>query len=114
METRNATIKSTALGYEDHGILTVWLNLDYGDSGQGFGGYALDMYDRDKDTRVSHRSCGEWITAILKVVGVRRWEDLPGKHIRVQNDHGKVHAIGNLLKDEWFIPATHATGDASA
>ena len=41
-EIVNARIRSTTLGVEDHGIFTAWLNLDYGGSGQGFGGWALD------------------------------------------------------------------------
>ena len=38
-EIRNAVIQSTMLGYEDHGILTCFLHLDYSGAGQGFGGY---------------------------------------------------------------------------
>ena len=41
-EIKNAIITGTYLGIEDHGILTFWLYLDYGGSGQGFGGYQLD------------------------------------------------------------------------
>ena len=40
-EIKNAIITGTYLGIEDHGILTFWLYLDYGGSGQGFGGYQL-------------------------------------------------------------------------
>ena len=38
----NAKIKSTKLGYEDHGILTCFLILEQESSSQGFGGYRLD------------------------------------------------------------------------
>jgi len=37
METKNAVIKT----YADHGVLSGWLVLDYGGTGQGFGGYSL-------------------------------------------------------------------------
>jgi hypothetical protein len=106
METRNATIKSTFLGYEDHQILTCFLNLDYGDSGQSFGGYALDAYDKDKDDRVATVACGTWIKEILEVVELKSWEKLPGTHIRVKQDNGRVYAIGHLLKDKWFEPTS--------
>lgn len=38
---KNAVIKSAVIDSDDMGLLTVWLHLDYGGSGQGFGGYAL-------------------------------------------------------------------------
>lgn len=38
----NAKIKSTMLGFEDHGIMTCFLQLEQASSGQCFGGYRLD------------------------------------------------------------------------
>ena len=37
-EIRNAIITSVSLDDADRGMLTGWLHLDYGGSGQGFGG----------------------------------------------------------------------------
>jgi len=82
------------LGYEDHGILTFFITLDYGDGGhQSFGGYSLG---KAYTTKV--------IEGILKVVGVDRWEKLKGQHIRVKAEHTKVHEIGHILEDKWFNP----------
>lgn len=98
-EIKNAQIESTQLGFE-RGVMSCWLILDYGGSGQGFGGYCLWNLNKD-----SHATWGaEFIEAVLNVVGVQKWEDLKGKHIRVDAEHGKVHGIGNLLKDNWFYP----------
>jgi len=105
-EIKNARIQSTMLGYEDHGILTCFLYLEYGGSGQGFGGYALDAYVKEAKERIAGAYGLRFITSVLKVVGVTQWEDLPGKHIRADSDHTKVYRIGNLLRDEWFDPAT--------
>lgn len=105
VEIKNARITSTMLGYEDHGILTCMLMLDYGDCGaQGFGGWALDKYVKQIDARVGTEYGMQFIVEILKTVGVEKWEDLIGKHIRVKAEHFKVHAIGNLLRDTWFSP----------
>lgn len=107
METKNATIKSTMLGYEDHGILTIFLNLDYGDSGQGFGGYALDEFIKGADARIPTVAVGKWIKGLLDVVGVEKWEALKGQHLRVEIEggwNGKIVRIGHFLKDKWFDP----------
>ena len=91
IEIINAKIESTFLGFEDHGLFTFYLNLAYGGSGgQSAGGYFIvgKFYSL--------------IPKILKIVGVEKWEDLPGKHIRVRAEHGKVHEIGNVLEDKWL------------
>lgn len=107
METKNATIESTHLGVEDHGIMTCYLHLKYHGSGQGFGGYALDRQNGERDTksrRIGTAYGCEFIKRILETVGVDRWEKLPGKHIRVRADHSKVHGIGHIIEDQWFMP----------
>lgn len=111
IEEKNALIESTMLGYEDHGILTFSLHLKYDGSGQGFGGYALDQWSEAHKERISSRACGTVIKRILETVGVEKWEDLKGEHIRVRAEFNKVHAIGNFLKDKWFYPADELSAD---
>lgn len=101
----NAQITGVSLGYEDHGILTFRLGLEFANGGCClYGGYALDSYDKEKRKRVAGAKSMECLTEIMRVVGVRNWEDLNGKYIRVV-DNGRsscVDTIGNLMKDEWF------------
>lgn len=110
METRNVIIESTMLGYEDHGILTCWLTLSYGGSGQGFGGYALDEPvfengDRSKfKGRVGTAYGMQFVVGVMKAVGAESWENLKGMHCRVECEHVKVHRIGHIIKDQWFNP----------
>lgn len=40
-EIKNAIIKSARITIDEHEILSAWLDLDFGGSGQSFGGYAL-------------------------------------------------------------------------
>lgn len=48
LEEKNAIIESTMLGWEDHGIMTFYIGLDYGDEGhQHCGGYSLDDPKKD-------------------------------------------------------------------
>jgi hypothetical protein len=91
-EIRNAKITSTMLGFEDHGILTCMLHLDYGSLHQGFGGYSLKYYGI------------EFIEKVLRAVGVETWEELRGKHVRVESDNLKVYRIGHIIEDRWYEP----------
>ena len=104
---KNAKIKSTKLGLDRGVFLSFWLMLDYGGSGQGFGGYTLDAVPKDGRERVPHKIAGHTVKRILEVVGVDSWEELPGKHIRVKKSGewgSQIEAIGNILDDNWFCP----------
>lgn len=92
-EIVNAKITSTELGFEDHGILTAMIRLEYASGGQGFGGYALH-----------ERAMADFVGGVLKAVGAEKWEDLKGMYVRVDSERTKVHQIGHILKDTWFCP----------
>ncbi len=107
IKIKNAIITSTSLGYE-HGCFSLSLTLDYGRSGQGFGGYTLDSIPNQvPNTRLGSAWGLQFIKEIINVVGVRKYEDLQGKHIRVKANHYKVFEIGNFLNDNWFCPETN-------
>lgn len=99
-EVRNAIIESATLSTADHGVLSSFVHLDYGGSGQGFGGYALYGPDMKSPGCVA----GLWIWRVLEIAGVREWSQLPGKTIRVRASWTKVEAIGHIVKDDWFEP----------
>lgn len=93
LEIENAVIERAWIGYEDHGIMTSYVMLKYGGSGQGFGGWFL-----------KGESMYIWVKGILDAVGVEHWEDLKGKSIRAEHNRSKVTRIGNFLEDKWFDP----------
>ncbi len=102
---KNAQIKSTMLGREDHGILTFYIFVQW-DKGTycGIGGYALDEYDPTTQKRVFRTESMEVISKILDVVGVDSWEKLPKTYIRIK-DNGlgsTIDEIGNLMEDKWL------------
>lgn len=101
-EIKNAKIQSTDLGPVSHGCMQFWINLDYGSSGQGFGGFILDNYDESKDKRVGTAYGLMAIMEVLRVVGVDKWEDLVGKSVRAEANMNNVKRLGHFLKDEWL------------
>ena|SRR5215469_2794065 len=92
METENARIESTHLGFENHGIFSLNVNFAGPGWGQGTGHYFAD------------KGTSELIKGIIGAVGVTKWEDLPNQYCRVKrNGHlDRIRAIGNLLEDRWF------------
>lgn len=88
MEMKNAVVTSTSLGYEDHGILTCQVFVNYNDhSSQSFGNRVLEI---------------EHIKNILTVFGVQKWEDLKGQFCRVYVKDGMIIQIGHILNNFWF------------
>ncbi|WP_162458263.1 hypothetical protein [Pseudactinotalea terrae] len=86
MHAEPGKIVSTFLGFEDHGIFTAQLTVDYGGSGQGVGGYNLGG-----DTGFG----AAFIKAVLRAAGVDAWEKLPGRVVRVLlEDEGWGRVVG--------------------
>lgn len=96
----NAKIKSSFLGYEDHGILTCFLYLEQESSSQSFGGFRLDA-PKDGNSYLGTF----WIKRILETVGVSEWSDLTGKYVRVDGeDFGDIKGIGHIINNKLFYP----------
>lgn len=108
IETCNAIIGSAGISIEDHDLLTVWLSLDYGGSVQCFGGYALLVGPHSEHRRDGERGpnyAGVFIDRVMRIAGVTRWDHLPGKTVRVRQEPSRVHAIGHIIRDDWFEPS---------
>lgn len=75
IEITNAVIESVSLTSDDHGCLSAWLHLNYGGSGQGFGGYVLYL-----PKSFTHHKL-ESVARALRPAGAARhlftWETLP-------------------------------------
>lgn len=102
-EIRNAIIKSARIDMGDRGLLTAWLDLDYGGSGQGFGGHCLYL-----PKSYSHHElksfAGHFIFRCMEIAGAEEWSRMVGKTIRVRGSHDGIEAIGHIVNDDWFCP----------
>jgi len=97
MQSENAKIASVRL-CKQRGMLTLWMDLKYDGSGQGYGGYRLDGWDKT----------GNVLNDLLDTFKVQNFRDLEGEYCRVKREDGEFHlsgkvkAIGHPVKDRWF------------
>ena len=103
MAIKNAVIESAKITSDDHGLLSAWLFLDYGGSGQGFGGHCLYLPKSYKNHKL-HSVAGHFIWRVMEIAGATEWDQLRGKTIRVDSDLSGVESIGHIVKDDWFCP----------
>lgn len=103
-EIKNAIIKGARITTADHGVLTIWLDLDYGGSGQGFGGHALYLPKNWRHHEKNSNYAGHFIWRVMEIAGVLEWSNIVGKTIRVQGDNSGITAIGHIVKTDWFNP----------
>lgn len=104
MEVKNAVIESATITSDDHGCLSAWISLDYGNCGhQGFGGYVLYL-PRSQMHHKLETVAGHFIWRVMEVAGVTEWGKLKGKTVRVRSDHSGVEAIGHIVNEDWFNP----------
>ena len=101
----NAVIESASITRGDYGMLSAWLTLNYGGSGQGFGGFSLYLPKSFKHHKLESVA-GHFIWRVLEIAEVDEWSQLAGKTIRVRKTDawGRIIAIGHIVKDDWFYP----------
>lgn len=104
MHIENAIITSATIDMEQ-GFLNSWLHLNYGGSGQGFGGYALYLPNSYAHHELKSVA-GHWISRCMEIAGVKSWAEMEGKTVRVKKEtpRGRVVAVGHIINDDWFEP----------
>lgn len=106
VETKNAIIEDASFNTELG--LSAFVTLNYGGSGQGFGGYLLYAppdWGRPGEVKpVQPNFAGHFIWRVLQIAGVDDWSKLKGRTVRVRATWNHVEAIGHIVKDDWFDP----------
>ena len=104
---KNAIIESVSVRLDRGCFLSAWVFLDYGGSGQGFGGYVLGGTPTAAAGKHATQKnlAGEFLVRCMMAAGVEDFAEMKGKTVRVRCEHSKVHAIGHIVKDDkWFNP----------
>ena len=100
----NAEITDVTISMADHGCLTFDLFIKTANFEVAVGGYCNGHGYLNSDYWDSSGTFGVALMKIMDTVGVERWEDLKGKHIRIVDDGwgSKITKIGHFMNDKWF------------
>jgi len=103
----NGRITSASIFIEDHGLLTLMLQIEDNLGSNGFGGYQYDFRKVvDGHAEWSSKGCSDLashVRQILTVFGVDRWESVGG-YCRVLRDGNKILAVGHIVENKWWAP----------
>lgn len=100
----NAHIDSVDLSMEDHGQLFLKMVISSGGWGCVCGCSTLGFgYLGSKSFRGVTKAT-EYLMRIMDVVGVSKFNDLPGHYIRVASARHSsgIRTFGNIIEDKWF------------
>lgn len=100
---RNAIITGASLEIDRGVFLSSWVQVDYGGTSQGFGGWALYLLRTSKGHQIQSPA-GHWICRVMEIAGVESWDKVVGKSIRCRIEGDLIKAIGHIVKEDWFEP----------
>jgi hypothetical protein len=76
-----AKVESTFLGYEDHGILTAYIQLSGGSWGQSAGGLMFSWRPRGGEGEQFSEAGMAFVSGVLRACGVDTWEKVKGRTV---------------------------------
>ncbi len=79
---------------KDHGFLTFYININFGNTEQSFGGYTLDEFDKAQGKRIGHAAGTDLILRLLETFEVNCLEDIKGKVVCVFREEHNGQIIG--------------------
>ena len=93
----NGIILNTDIVHEG-GILTAYVNIGIDAGNQSFGGIKFNHLDEMHDTD----RLGNFISNILKTMGVPKLSNLNGCPLRVRHTKERIYEIGHFVKEDWM------------
>ncbi len=87
-------VDDVELYIEDHGLLTIFVHIDFGGTHQGFGGFCLDTYNEKTERREGFAGGTDFILRLLQLFGVDRLEKIKGKPVYAIRDEDHSQILG--------------------
>lgn len=87
-ERQLGKVEKVDLFREDHGLLTVYVHLRFAGSGQGFGGFVLDTFDKARDRRVGTAMGLDFVLRLLALFDVDRLDAIAGRYVYALREGG--------------------------
>ena len=87
-ERQLGKVERVDLFREDHGLLTVYVHLRFAGSGQGFGGFILDTFDKARGRRVGTAMGLDFVLCLLALFDVDRLDDIRGRYVYALRSEG--------------------------
>jgi hypothetical protein len=105
-------VKKAELFREDREFLTMFVDINFGNVTQGFGGLALDTYDDARDRRIGTAMGLDFVMRLLDLFGVNKLDDIRGRYVYAVRDFENCGPIIGLelpepdggarfMLDEW-------------
>jgi hypothetical protein len=106
-----ATVESTHLGYEDHGIGTATLRFAGPAWGQSNEARCLSTFDKEAQRQRGTALGFDFVLRVIDVFGCETWERVKGQRVYVlrTEPYGRIEGIANT-----FDPARHLIFDPHA
>jgi len=100
MEILNCRIETANLGFEDHGIFTLFLSFDGGGWGQGIPGICWGTQNSPPTgTGIS------FLMDLFTALEIMTFSELKGMIVRIRREEhrGMITGIGHPIKNKWVM-----------
>ena len=104
MKKQLGKVSGVRLGMEDHGIFTCDITIDFGGTGQGFGGYRLDTYNKVTKKCEGSAAGLDWIMRLMACFGVSNFDHIEGRTVYAIRKEEYGNIVG--LETPSFDPGT--------
>lgn len=102
---KNGLIDQASLLF-NNGAIVASIKISYGNGQeQRFGNYAMYCPQGTEGFAGQSNMAGDFISGVLRVAGAPSWADLVGKAVRVHANNEKIHGLGHIVAEDWFLPS---------
>lgn len=95
-----AKVERVFVGFEDHNIFTIAVELGYGGAHQSFGGYALDEWSQQHQRRLGTAAGMDMLVQLTKLFQVDDLHRAVGKYVYALREEPRTGVVVGLKRLE--------------